>query len=578
MDYSGMASAASQAFSKELMPETQAARSEARFKKAESEENLRRLQATKPTDSDLRSMAEQQSLKIQQQEMQLKELMATQVKKTTYEGLDRFFEDGDARHLRQTIQDIGKTEIGRSLFGDQLSNVATLTDSENDRKLIEGQLGANPDLILGHPELKKKYVKVLDNKGTEKIVDLTTFVGTTDYNQYAQTKKLDLQNKMATLEKGIIDAYPLAKETKYGAAIFIRLQGLGLDPNSAEFQTKFADAYETAIEAEHAKAVALQELKNKGKAITLSADEQAALDTPWLLPKNSAAERAIHAEVVRQLSDKGELHLYPHGTKEYFDLYTTIARKDKEQKNLTPMQKDANALEPIYSTMDNLAKEMGEQDFMSAPADVAAKIKVRMEPEIAAMEEKYKLPPTMLKDIADYSTIIKMGDRVVSMSADETGAFDKLMFGAEKYLSDDIKGIRASAAYNAVRNELRHKFFGSALTPAEIQSFQAQWGDQAMQLGPALAYFKENMETTKQKIESTAEVAGNSRLLKLKTGASVEQADIVISNIQKIIDSLQTGTPENAQQADAVLSKAEKKREAQAKLEAMRAKSRGNGQ
>lgn len=575
MDYSGIAAEASKAFSNELLPETQAARSEARFKKAESEENLRRLQATKPTDSDLRSVAEQQSLKLQQQEMQLKELMATQVKKTTYDGLDKFFEDGDARHLRQTIKEVGKTEIGRSLFGDQLSNIATLSDSENDRKLIQMQLGANPDLILGHPELQKKYVKVLDNKGAEKIVDLMSFVGTTDYNLHARSKSLELQNKMAQLEKGVIDAYPLAKETKKGAAIFTRLQGAGLDPTTPEFKTKFFDEWNASEELEYTRAMAL-----KKAGVALTENESKAADNIYMRPTATATERDIHSRVKQKLIDEDKLNV-TNGTAEYAKIYDELAARDRGLKERGDTAKTLDDLDRLTSEIDVKSQKFGAKDFLSMDPNKLEEIRPTIANEMSALEKHHPIPATILKDIVEYKSIVDIASSVGEMSAEQTGAFDSFLFGAGKYTSDDTKGIVASSAYNTIRNELRHKLYGSALTQPEIDSFNKAFGTELQQLGPLLAYFKQNVGVIKSKLEAITSTVGNQHLMKYKTGASIEQTKTLMDNLEKLAAGLQTNTPAGVaaatQRLETTAVKNDSKAKAKARLEQYKANARARG-
>ena len=114
-------------------PERQAARAAARLRRDQSNEAIREIEATKPTEEDYekQKQAEDQALTIltQNQKAQIRE----NNKRRTYDAFERYDNsDGDVRHINTMLRDL--RENGSGLLG-HISRVDKLT--ENDRELIE---------------------------------------------------------------------------------------------------------------------------------------------------------------------------------------------------------------------------------------------------------------------------------------------------------------------------------------------------------------------------------------------------------------------------------------------------------
>jgi hypothetical protein len=127
--------------------------------------------------------------------------------------------------------------------------------------------------------------------------------------------------------------------------------------------------------------------------------------------------------------------------------------------------------------------------------------------------------------------VIALADPAVTLTAGQVGLLDTKFTDVRKVLSDKLGNVEAAAAYNAFRNTMRHALYGSALTPGEIESFDAAFGKMGQQLGPVLDQFKVALSQTKARLDSTANMT-NPYTSKVLLGA--DQAKLA-----KIQDALQ---------------------------------------
>lgn len=154
------------------------------------------------------------------------------------------------------------------------------------------------------------------------------------------------------------------------------------------------------------------------------------------------------------------------------------------------------------------------------------------------------------KAITDTRVLLALGDPASNVGIDETGVFDANWAKMKKYMSDEIGGTEATSAYNAFRNSVRNALFGSALTAAEIESFNDAYGTLGQKAGPVLAQFKTNLEQVKAKLQSTQGLM-NPYSAKIRLGKDSAQIEKIISNIDARIahiEGLSTGKPMSPEQ------------------------------
>lgn len=205
-----------------------------------------------------------------------------------------------------------------------------------------------------------------------------------------------------------------------------------------------------------------------------------------------------------------------------------LANKDP---NLTAKQKDLNAAEQI--TQDLVNEFGGETEFFntdfSDPANYRAAYKHVV--KIEALEG-VKFSEADKKNLTDLKQLITLADPASKMGEEETGAYDSVFNSFKKYLSDEVGGVQATSAYNAIRGLARNAMYGSALTTAEIASYDNAYGKLGQKEGPVKAAFKTSLLQMKARIEALQNV-GNPYSAKIRLGKSPEELDKIIKAIDE---------------------------------------------
>lgn len=215
-----------------------------------------------------------------------------------------------------------------------------------------------------------------------------------------------------------------------------------------------------------------------------------------------------------------------------------LANKDP---NLTAKQKDLNAAE--QSTQDLVNEFGGEDEFFktdfSDPKNYRTAYKHVV--KIEALEG-VKFSEADKKNLTDLKQLITLADPASKMGEDETGAYDSVFNSFKKYLSDDVGGVEATSAYNAIRGLARNVMYGSALTTAEIASYDNAYGKLGQKEGPAKAAFKTSLLQMRARIEALQNV-GNPYSAKIRLGKSPEELDKIISALDERIAYLDGRKP-----------------------------------
>lgn len=176
------------------------------------------------------------------------------------------------------------------------------------------------------------------------------------------------------------------------------------------------------------------------------------------------------------------------------------AQRNKNEGK-TANQKDLDAAET--ATNDLLAAFGGEEGFMKTDFSKPENYN-KAYGYITKIEklEGTQLSEADKKNIIDLKQMIALADPAAKLSADETGLFDKQFNEYKKYLSDEIGGKEAIAAYNAMLNVFRNALYGATLTDGEIKMFESAYGTLGQKEGPVKAALKTLFLQQQSRLES----------------------------------------------------------------------------
>lgn len=205
-----------------------------------------------------------------------------------------------------------------------------------------------------------------------------------------------------------------------------------------------------------------------------------------------------------------------------------------KQKNIQAAEKQTNIL------LDKFGKDKFWETDFNDPKNYRAAF-----PYLSKIESlgDFKLSEAEKKELNNIRQLIALADPSKKLSSADTGIIDQFLGGVNKYLNDNVGGLEAKSSYAAFRNTVRHALFGSALTEAEISSFNEAFGTLGQKLGPVLQQFRTNLVQVKAKLESMYR-NGNPITMKVRMGIDQKKLDSIISALDKRIEYL-SGKPGN---------------------------------
>ncbi len=222
---------------------------------------------------------------------------------------------------------------------------------------------------------------------------------------------------------------------------------------------------------------------------------------------------------------------------------TKIAQKDKElavklaTEGTTTKQKDLAAADDFTN---ELVTMYGGEDKFFATDFSDPKEYNKAYRQIVKIEqlEGTELSEADKKKIGDIRKLIALGDPAKELTGAETGLVDKTLGDLNKFLSDEVKGAKAKSTYAAFRNSVRNALFGSALTEAEIKSFNEAYGTLGNKLGPVLAQFETSLMQVQAELDSVSNLM-NPYSAKVRLGADQEKLLKIRDALQARVDYIQ---------------------------------------
>lgn len=468
--YSGMIDRINQTFS----PERAASRAEARLRKAQADKQLKAIQGTGYTADDISAMQQEQSQLIQESMRQAQIANQNAARQQTYQAFDRFEADGDLRHINRGLQDLHTNPAAARLFED-VSRFDQLTAA--DEELLQ-QYGLTAQDLEENPELHKLLVRATMKDGTTGIVPMNLLYAGTGYDQYLLDRQLT--------------------EMERRANILYRSQARNAAGSSANerIATRMTDAQRPADidesewvagnpEYDAAYIANIQDIMQNNRAGTQQ-EREAMRRTDLARPPEVPIEQ------------------WRRGNPEYDEAYAQIEQDIIARERQTSTQKELQAANEAKGAIDALAMA-DNKTFFDYDFNTDQKARLKFEPyiqEIARLSGA-ELTQTDRTKAMQLRELLALGTPVSEeLSEAETGLWDRFLRGIRSYVSNNPAGLELTSAYGAYRNMLRHSLFGSALTPAEIKSFNEQFGTLGQQLGPVLAQFKTNLRQVKSQLES----------------------------------------------------------------------------
>jgi len=492
---------------------------DARLAEAKSKQTLaeEQLQEYREGASLRKSEAELAAARAQ---AQLRSVQAASLKQESYNAFDRYEADNDIKHLNNWLKDAKKIPMGNKIHSNvvRLDEVTRTPQSENMLK----QAGVTDlDAYFAEPKMFGNYVMATDPSGKQELKDMDQVYKATGYTQYATSKQLE----------------GLQTRTKIK-----QLQTYGVPYTQMGKVEKLARSLSEALNVPYPEALkmAMDKLKKTGSTqIERMADELQkanpgmsrvdALNQATLSLKSAGTE--VERETSRLLAENPDL------TREQAQ-----AQAKRRVEKRTSAQKDISAAENVREDIHKIAGG----DFWSADLTDAT-IRRKLGPKISALEKLTgkELSQEDKRVVRNMRELTDLGETAGGNITDaETGLIDRMLHGVKKYTSDNVSGVAGTSAYATFRNTFRHALYGSALTPAEIQSFNEAAGTLGQQTGPVLQQLAAQMQTIKSQLQSVYDM-NDEMIAQYYLGRSRDDIDQAIEQLEERIKLVSGPTVQN---------------------------------
>lgn len=451
-------------------------------------------------NAPLRQQTEE--LKFQQYEAQVRQMQANTARQTTYDAFRLFDADGNPGHLNNALQILKNNPVAQSWTGgavrfDQVTSA--------DAKLLQQSGVKDVQGFLSHPELMRSVAVVTGQDGTKTLVDMNQLKAGMGYTQFMEDEELDRMSKRALMLKRMQTGSTVDKETQADRVI---KQLMEEDPTLS-----YTDAYRLYKNPNPNKKSGTTQLER--------AAEQLRADNPDMTYEESLTQAA------------------------------TISSP-------TGKQKDMQAADEAKTALD----EQFGGSFLSADLS-DPKIRSKAEPLVRRIEQfsGAEMDATQKKRVAEIRQLITLGKGGSELTSAETGPLDSLLRDGRKYISDNIEGTDATAAYQAYRNLVRNALFGASLTNNEQAEFDKAFGTLKEQTGPVLAKLRTQMQMLQDELGAIYD-SGDEYVMKYRLGMDSDRLVQVMNALDQRLEMFDNQAPEGTEvtvpaQAPKKLSKEE---------------------
>lgn len=449
-------------------------------------------------NAPLRQQTEE--LKFQQYEAQVRQMQANTARQTTYDAFRLFDADGNPGHLNNALQILKNNPVAQSWTGGAV-RFDQVTSA--DAKLLQQAGIKDVQGFLSHPDMLKSLAVVTGQDGSKTLVDMNQLKAGMGYTQYVEDEELDRMSKRALMLKRLQTGGSVEKETQADRVI---KQLMEEDPTLS-----YTDAYRL--------------YKNPN-------------------PRSGSTQLERTAEKLRESN--------PDMT------YEESLTQASTVSSPTGKQKDMQAADEAKTALDD---QFGGS-FLSADLS-DPKIRSKAEPLVRRIEQfsGAEMDATQKKRVAEIRQLITLGKAGSELTPAETGPLDSLLRDGRKYISDNIEGTDATAAYQAYRNLVRNALFGASLTNNEQAEFDKAFGTLKEQTGPVLAKLRTQMQMLQDELGAIYD-SGDEYVMKYRLGMDSDRLVQVMNALDQRLEMFDNQAPEGTEvivpaQAPKKLSKEE---------------------
>jgi hypothetical protein len=426
-------------------------------------------------------------------------------------ALQEFVTDGDANVFQSALN---KNENLRNVWKSRGVQGVSNIDWQNDKALVaQAGFGAEQmDTEEDRKALSREYFKVFTGR-EHKIVSAESLMKQTGILQRLNTKKRDI----------LLDHFSKSKRRQHVNALESKIntytEVYGISRKEA------LDKIEQKFRGDPAFSARRQATQERADAVGITYFEQLISDEEReekRYQENLAIKQQRLGIARDRLSQAEELS----ESKRQFAEKRLEVTKYRATPTAMKLLNEANKVRTKIH-----AAAGGEDSFYEMDFDDANNYR-KFAPLVKALEVagKVSLSTNDIKDIKELSTQIQAASVAKDLSSAQVGPIGSSMHKVKQFLTDNLSGVAASAAFATYKNIKGHALFGAAFTPNEQSRLDAQLGTLGNQVGPVLAKFKVSLEHDRAKLKAIQRL-NDPIVLKFRLGVDANKLDRIIESI-----------------------------------------------
>jgi hypothetical protein len=453
-------------------------------------------------------------LELQQLKNQVGQQNQTAVQQMAIDGISRFRSDGDTKHLNTWMERAKQNPLGQKLHGD-VARFDQLTQTPaNDALLREAGI-ENVAEYYNNPDRFPSLVLVTRTDGTQAVGDMNQIQAQVGYDKYMSATDLEKRERESVITARLRQGQTVTKSDKIEKVI------KSLMENNQDLT--YAAAYE--------------QVQSMGKTAAGTSGDQAGIkglmeENPDLSYLDAANQwfdmkKGDTGKTDRDKFKQDHLNANAADPSNPTSEEVMAANAAYDRRTPTSTQKEVGSIEAVKDSLDEI-------DFFDLDmADLKPKERAQIHRKIGQIEDlrDIKFTTEDKRVMRDFSNLTQLAGTVgEELSEEQTGILDNMLSSAKGYFVNEVGGKAATSAYHTFRNNMRKTLSGQSLTEQEMKAFEKAAGSLKLQLKPALAQFRTQVQTIKNQMESIRDL-NDPYLAQFYLGKDIGEVDDVIRNL-----------------------------------------------
>lgn len=469
---------------------------QAKLQTQQAQANVDRVPAQKSIDE----------LQVQQMQLQLRQNQGAVLKQQTFDAFRAYQADGSVRHLNSFYAEAKKNPIGANMFKN-LVRVDAMERTAETEKMLKAAGVTDLDGFFSDPDLVKSMVVTTESSGKRVLTDMNQVYVGTGFANMQSDEEIARMTKVAQLNKLMQTGQTRENVTSRERMAEAMAKDLGIS---------VWEAYQKVDGVQQRRTSQLERLTETFMDEDPSLSFSEASEKALAMTRSTEDERRAKSRAAADGSDPAD-----------------SLEEIKAEKARTSNQKDIEATAGIRAKI----KDVTGGKPMNAADPAQRKELGYLITDLEAITGR-KLTTEDRRVARELRNLTSLGNTAGQTITDaETGPIDYMLKTVKKYVSDEVRGVAATSAYEQFRNVFRNALYGASLTKTETDAFTKAAGSLSQQRGPVLQQLQTQMQSIRNNIQSIYDM-NDPDIAEYYLGMGLEDVDRAIEALDERIDMM----------------------------------------